>query len=116
MADEPESEYQPEDPYPSGEFSEGHPDHVAGYEPHFDRMGTTHRVLGFITDEEHLGRARNTAAVLAEDLADDPFTAVEHNEQNAVQKHLDALEDAGLVEQSEGVYQITDAGRIELAN
>ena len=116
MADETESEYQPEDPYPSGEFSEGHPDHVEDYEPHFDRTGTTRRVLGFITDEEHMGRARNTVAVLADDLADDPYTAVEHREQDAVQNHLDALEEAGLVEQNDGVYSVTDAGRTELAN
>jgi len=93
-----------------------HPDHVEGYEPSFDPEGPTRRVLGFITSEEHMGRPRNTVAVLAEDLADDPNSPFERNEDETVLKHLDALEDAGLVEQDDGIYAVTDAGRVELAN
>jgi hypothetical protein len=110
-------EYNPEDPYEgASEPAEGHPDHVEGYEPHFDPEGTTRRVLGFISDDLHLGRPRNTLAVLAEDLADDPNSVVEHNEDEAIQTHLDKLVDAGLVEESDGIYSVTQAGRVELAN
>lgn len=94
-----------------------HPDHVEDYEPHFERNGTTRRVLVFITDEEHMGRARNTVEVIAEDMADDPNSAVESNETASVQKHLDLLEAAGLAEQREdGTWAVTDAGEVELTN
>jgi hypothetical protein len=93
-----------------------HPDHVEDYEPRFDPEGATRRVLGFVTQEEHQGRPRNTTAILVEDLADDPHSPFEYNEVEAVQKHLDVLEEAGLVEQDDGIYAVTDAGRVELAN
>lgn len=110
MTEEPDTSVWPD------EFSEGHPDAVEDYEPHFDRVGTHRRVLGFISDEEHLGRPRNTLDVLAEDLADDPNTAIGHEQQDVVAKHLEALEAAGLVSQKDGVYKVTKAGRVELAN
>lgn len=94
-----------------------HPDHVEDYEPHFERNGTTRRVLVFMTDEEHMGRPRNTAEVIAEDMADDPNSAVESNETAAIQKHLDQLAAAGLAEEREdGTWAVTEAGEVELAN
>lgn len=85
------------------------------YEPNFDPLGTERRVLGFITQEDHAGRGpRNTVDRLAYELAEDEYTAVEWNETDVVQAHLDALEEAGLVEQNDGVYAVTEAGLIEL--
>jgi hypothetical protein len=94
-----------------------HPDHVEDYDPHFERTGTTRRVLAFMTDEEHMGRPRNTAAVIAEDMADDPNSAVEQGEEAAIQKHLDQLAAAGLAEQrDDGTWAVTEAGEVELEN
>jgi hypothetical protein len=88
------------------------------YEPVLDRLGTERRVLGHITDMDHAGRGpRNTAERLALELAEDPNTAIEYDEQDAVQGHLDALEEAGLVEKrDDDTYAITDAGFVELVN
>lgn len=88
------------------------------YEPNFDPLGTTRRVLGHITDEDHVGRGpRNTVERLTQELAEDPFTAVEFNEVGAVQSHLDALEQAGLVaKRDDGSYEVTEAGQTELTN
>jgi hypothetical protein len=93
------------------------PGQVPGYEPQFDPLGTTRRVLAFVTDEEHLGRPRNTVAVITEDMASDPFSAVEYDEDDAVQKHLDQLQEAGLVEQrDDGTWAKTEAGLVEGQN
>lgn len=111
----PESEPEPEEQTEGwlAKYKLDDPD----FEPVLDRLGTERRVLGQITDEDHVGRGpRNTAERLAEELAEDPYTAVEHNEQDVVQGHLDTLEEAGLVEQTDGVYSLTDAGFTELAN
>lgn len=91
---------------------------VEDYEPHFDRLGTERRVLGHITDEDHVGRGpRNTPERLALELAEDPYTAIEFDELGVVQGHLDALEEAGLVEKREdGTYGVTEAGLTELVN
>lgn len=94
-----------------------HPNHVEDYEPHFERNGTTRRVLAFITDEKHVGRSRNTVEVIAEDMADDPNSAVESNETATIQKHLDQLAAAGLAEEREdGTWAVTEAGEVELMN
>ncbi len=102
--------------WPAGEFSEGHPDAVEDYEPHFDRMGTTRRVLAFITDEEHLGTVRNTPEALAQELNDDPYTNYDGDPEE-LQEYLDKLVEAGLVNaRDDGTYEVTQAGRVELAN
>jgi hypothetical protein len=88
----------------------------ADYEPHFDLLGTHRRVLGFITDEEHQGRPRNTAEVLAEDLNDDPNTRFDIATDD-VQEFLDDLEAEGFVsKKKDGAYSVTDAGRVELTS
>jgi DNA-binding transcriptional ArsR family regulator len=93
-----------------------HPDHVEGYEPHFERTGTTRRVLAFVTDQEHLGRPRNTVEVIAEDMGSDPFSAIDGS-LDVVQKHLDQLAEAGLAEQrDDGTWAVTEAGLTELEN
>ena len=87
------------------------------FEPVLDRLSTERRVLGHISDEDHVGRGpRNTAERLAQELAEDPNTAVEYDELGAVQGYLDTLEEEGLVEQSDGVYSLTELGFTELAN
>ena len=88
------------------------------YEPAFEREGTTRRVLGHISDEDHVGRGpRNTAERLAQELAEDPNTAIEFDEQDVVQGHLDDLVAEGLIEvRDDGTYGVTDAGYTELAN
>lgn len=105
------------------------------YEPHFDRSGTTRRVLGHITDEDHVGRGpRNTTERLAVELAEDPNTRIfpastagdatdEHEGIEAydpatvVQEHLDELLAAGLIAaRDDGAYEVTEAGRVELVN
>lgn len=105
-----------EQPTPQGE--ELHPDQVPGYEPHFDPTGTTRRVLGHVTDEDHVGRgARNTVERLTVELAEDPYTAIEFNERDVVQNHLDELEKAGLVaRRQDDTYEVTEAGMVELRN
>jgi hypothetical protein len=87
------------------------------FEPVLDRLSTERRVLGHISDEDHVGRGpRNTVDRLAQELAEDPNTAVEYDEQGAVQGYLDTLEEEGLVEQTNGVYSLTELGFTELAN
>jgi hypothetical protein len=85
------------------------------YEPHFERLGTIRRVLGFISDEDHLGRPRNTVDVLQEDLVDDPNTAF--TDDDDVREHLDELQAHGFVElRDDGTYAITPAGLMELTD
>lgn len=101
------------------EQPELHPDHVPGYEPHFDRMGLTRRVLGFVTDEDHLGLGpRNTHDLIARDMAGDVNSPqVTWDDSSRVQPALDKLVEAGLLEQREdGSYAVTEAGRVELRN
>jgi hypothetical protein len=103
---------------------------VPDYEPHFDRSGTTRRVLGHVTDDEHVGRGpRNTVKRLFEELEEDPHTRtfktnvtddgverVPFVEQD-VQDHLDKLTEAGLLEKrDDGTYGVTRAGVVELVN
>lgn len=87
------------------------------YDPKFDRMGVTRRVLGHITDEDHVGRGpRNEAARLAVELSEDPNTPGAFDVE-AIQEHLDKLEEAGLVKQrATGAYSVTRAGTVELVN
>lgn len=91
---------------------------VEDYEPVLDRLGTERRVLGQISDEDHVGRGpRNTVERLSLELAEDPYTAVEYDEQDEVQRLLDTLEEAGLIEKREDdTYGLTEAGFVELAN
>lgn len=85
------------------------------YEPHFDRMGTHRRVLGHVTDLDHVGRGpRNTAARLQQELEEDPYTNI--NEGDDVQEYLDDLEAAGLLSKEDDRYVVTEAGHIELGN
>lgn len=100
---------------PCGFVNELHDDN---YEPKFDRTGTTRRVLGHITDMEHAGRGpRNTTARLAQELAEDPYTMINFNQEDQVQSHLNNLVEAGLVEhRDDDTYAVTDAGQVELAN
>ena len=72
------------------------------YEPHFDRLGVHRRVLGHITEEDHVGRGpRNTAERLTEELSEDPYTPFDGDEDD-VQEYLDDLEASGLGEEEEG--------------
>jgi hypothetical protein len=98
---------------PEGEL---HPNQVEGYEPQFERSGTERRVLAHITDEDHVGRGpRNTIERLQEELEEDPNTAISVGD--GVRPYLDELKAAGLVvESDDGVYSVTDAGQVELAN
>ena len=88
------------------------------FKPVLDRLSTERRVLGHISDEDHMGRGpRNTAERLALELAEDPHTAVEFDEEAVVQGHLDTLVDAGLIElRDDDTYALTEAGFTELAN
>jgi hypothetical protein len=93
-----------------------HPDQVEGYEPKFARESMQRRALGHVTDDDHLGRGpRNNAARLQQELVEDgnsPF-----DDDDDVQELLDDLEASGLVTRSDdGIYSVTDAGRVELAN
>ena len=82
----------------------------------FARLSTERRVLGFITDEDHAGRGpRNTVERLSFELAQDEYTHYAGN-FDQMQGYLDALEEAGLAEQTDGVYAVTEAGRVELVN
>lgn len=87
------------------------------YEPVFDRLSTERRVLGFITDEDHAGRGpRNTVERLSFELSQDEFTRYAGNFEQ-MQGYLDHLAERGLVTRDEnGVYSITEAGFVELAN
>ena len=98
---------------PEGEL---HPDQVEGYEPKFPRESMQRRALGHVTDEDHLGRGpRNTAARLQQELVEDVNSPFEDDDD--VQELLDDLEASGLVQQDDdGVYRVTDAGQVELAN
>jgi hypothetical protein len=98
------------------------------YEPKFDRLGLTRRVLGHITDEDHVGRGpRNTAARLDQELDEDRNTPYRKNVPDPenpeavvplkVQEHLDKLVEAGLVEKrDDDTYAVTEAGITELVN
>ena len=90
---------------------------VEDYEPSFDRTSTERRVLGHITDDDHVGRGpRNTIDRLRLELEEDPHTRYGGNVEQ-LQGYLDALEQEGLVEHREdGTYVVTDAGRTELGN
>jgi hypothetical protein len=100
---------------PQGEL---HPSQVEGYQPRFARDGATRRVLGHVTDEEHVGRGpRNTPERLARELMEDPFSPFEKNDPDNILAHLQALQKAELVElREDGTYGVTDAGRTELHN
>jgi hypothetical protein len=84
--------------------------------PVLDRLSTERRVLGFITDEDHMGRGpRNTVGRLSFELELDEFT--DHaGDLDEMRGFLDTLEAVGLVEQAGGVYSLTDLGLTELAN
>jgi hypothetical protein len=87
------------------------------YEPVLDRVSTERRVLGFITDEDHAGRGpRNTVERLSFELEMDEYTQFAGN-FDQMQGYLDTLENEKLVAHDEdGVYSLTEAGFVELAN
>jgi hypothetical protein len=87
------------------------------YEPKFARVGTTRRVLGHITDDDHMGRgARNTLARLVQELAEDPNTTYA-GDVGDMREYLEALEEAELISRREdGTFVVTDAGRYELTH
>lgn len=98
-------------------MSAGTGTHTVNYQPVFDRLGTTRRVLGHITDDDHIGRGpRNTLERLVQELAEDPHT-IYHGDQWDMVDMLIALMDAGLVDQRpDETYVVTDAGRYELTH
>lgn len=108
---------QPETP--EGEL---HPCQVAGYEPHFDRLGVTRRVLGHVTDEVDVDAVgpRNTLEALSYGLATDANTPLHGTSTEVapeVQEHLDSLVEAGLLKvRKDGSYEVTAAGLTELRN
>jgi hypothetical protein len=106
------------EPEPEGWLAKYRVEDPENFEPVLDRTGTERRVLGHISDEEHVGRGpRNTAERLAQELAEDPGTAIEFDELTVVQGHLDTLVGAGLIEQrDDGTYALTELGFTELAN
>lgn len=87
------------------------------YTPKFDRLGVERRVLGHVTDEDHLGRGpRNTLARLDQELIEDPHTSYAGNVEQ-LQRYVDDLVDAGLLAAREdGSYAVTDAGLFELTH
>lgn len=93
---------------------------VDGYEPRFDRLSTTRRVLAHVTDEDHVDRGpRNTVKRLAEELAEDPHTPKITGDSavDDVQTHVDRLVDAGLLERRDDeTLALTREGRVELVN
>jgi hypothetical protein len=100
---------------------------VPDYEPNFDRGGTTRRVLGHVTDEDHANRGpRNTEERLARELTEDPYTPRIHEAADGdedytpleeVQGHVRKLVDAGLLERREdGTLAVTREGHVELVN
>lgn len=90
------------------------------YEPKFDRLSTARRVLGFVTDEEHLDHGqRNTVENVARELADDPNTPKirADGDLDAVQGHVDSLVSVGLLDvREDGTLAVTLAGHVELRN
>lgn len=99
---------------PEGEL---HPSQVVDYEPKFDPLSVERRVLGHVTDDDHVGRGpRNTPERLALELQEDPFSRFAGN-LDQMQGYLQSLESAGLVhKRDDGTYEVTEAGHIELAN
>jgi hypothetical protein len=99
------------------------------YEPTFPRDSNTRRVLQFVTDEEDAfavfgaGTApRNTtpaiAAAMFQDENSPGVSSEDYDEACAqVQEELDALVEAGLVEQrDDGSYGLTKDGWVERSN
>jgi hypothetical protein len=135
MADENENDiqeaYAPEElaAHPQAEFIED------DYEPCFDRASTTRRVLGHVTDEDHVNRGpRNTVERLAKELSEDPYTprireahggytdadgkTVEaYDPASDVTEHVEKLVSAGLLERrDDDTLAVTRAGHVELVN
>lgn len=105
-----------DNPWPGDAVTEDDDNSVEDYEPKFDRLSTERRVLGHVTDDDHVGRGpRNTVDRLALELQEDPNTRYGGNVEQ-LQGYLDDLEEAGLIEQSDGVYTVTGDGQTELAN
>ncbi len=105
-----------ENPWPGDSVTAETDNTVEDYEPHFDRLSVERRVLGHVTEDDHVGRGpRNTIDRLRLELEEDPNTRYGGSVEQ-LQDYLDALEEAGLVEQADGVYAVTEAGRVELAN
>lgn len=90
---------------------------MSDYEPKFERVGTTRRVLGHITDDDHIGRGpRNTLDRLVQELAEDPHT-IYAGDVHQMRIYIRDLLDAGLVaEREDGTLHVTDAGRYELTH
>lgn len=95
---------------------------IEGYDPHFDRLSVTRRVLGHVTDEVDIDAfgPRNTLEALSYALASDlntPLHGTPTEVAPEVQRHLDKLADAGLIKQrADDSYALTGAGLTELRN
>jgi hypothetical protein len=93
-----------------------HPLRSVNYEPVFPRTSVHRRVLGHITpevDRDDLG-PRNTLEALTYALIHDDHTEIGYPEH--VPAYLDALVNAGLATEQDGVYAVTEAGWRELMN
>lgn len=108
------------------------------YDPRVPRESIERRVLGHISDEQHVGRGpRNTIPRLALELAEDPATMgvgqvvdvgvqgeppkwrwVSHEgDIDRIDAMVRTLVKVGLVERrGDGTLAVTEAGRVELAN
>src|SRR5215472_6506246 len=101
MADKPIAaeawtDYAADNPY-GPPVTEPHELYVEDYEPHFDRLSTERRVLGHITDDEHVRGPRNTIDQLDVELTEDPHTRYD-GDKGKLADMLEMLVDAGLVE------------------
>ena len=87
------------------------------FKPVLDRFSVERRVLGHVSDEDHMGRGpRNTVERLALELSEDPYAKYAGN-FDQMQAYLDDIEEAGLIEKrDDDTYALTEAGFTELAN
>jgi hypothetical protein len=95
-------------------------DQIEGYEPNFNPLGVHRRVLGHVTDEDHVGRGpRNTVERLAQELVEDPNTSIQGtlDVHQKVAAYLHDLQAVGLVlQRDDDTWVVTDAGYAELSN
>lgn len=86
------------------------------YEPKFDRLSTTRRVLAHVTDDvDPVHGARNTLEALQSALVEDPNTHL--SDPGEVEPELEQLLEAGLLKKLEdGKLKVTHDGMVELVN
>src|ERR1700744_6008356 len=91
---------------------------IDDYEPRFDRVGTTRRALGFVSDEDHVGGPRNTVERIHSNMAEAPNSPrINDDSLDAVKGHVDRLLGANLLETREdGTLAVTEDGWRELMN